>query len=161
MSFRGLGLATATASAAIFLAGCATQPEVAKTSGPSDELSKALKEAATRAVEVRLRQSAMQAVPTTAYADLGADQAVPSTARIDIDYVGPVENATRLLARRLGWEFNVAGKKRSEVIVSLRHEQQDSVTILRDIGTQCGQRCDVHVEVVEGGKSSVALSYRD
>lgn len=145
------------------LSACAATPATVTSSDSQDEheLTKALKEAATRAVEVRVRLAAMQPMAAVAVPGSAPETISLPSARIDIDYVGPVENATKLLSRTLGWEMTVNGKKRGDVIVSLRHEQQDAVTILRDIGAQCGQKCDVHVEIVEGGKSSIALTYRD
>lgn len=143
------------------LTGCVTQPQTAHVQSEESELGRALKIAANRAVAARVQLASMKPTPVELAQGTPPEQAIPATSKFDIDYVGPVENATKLLARTLGWEMSVAGKKRSETIVSLRHEQQDAITILRDIGTQCGHRCDVHVEVVEGGKSSIALSYRD
>lgn len=150
----------AVATLGLLTACTATTSAVVAPTDQQAELTKALKEAATRAVDVRVRLAAMQPMSSSPQPYV-AEQTIPSTSRFDIDYVGPVENASKLLSRTLGWDMSVNGKKRSEVIVSLRHEQQDAVTILRDIGAQCGLRCDIHVEVVEGGKSSIALSYRD
>jgi hypothetical protein len=151
----------AVALAAV-LTGCASTPATVQPAPiAQDELTKALKEAATRAVDVRVRLAAMQPMAAVPAQGSAPESVSPPTAKIDIDYVGPVENASKLLSRTLGWEISVSGKKRGDVIVSLRHEQQDAVTILRDIGTQCGHKCDVHVEIVEGSKSSISLSYRD
>lgn len=149
---------TAALFVAAVSAGCVTAPPAPQPS-PQDELTRALKDAATRAVDVRVRLASMQPLNTSSAGQ--PETPVPPTSRIDIDYVGPVETATRLLARTLGWDMSVNGKKRAETIVSLRHEQQDAITIMRDIGVQCASKCDIHLEVVEGGKSSVALSYRD
>lgn len=160
MIFRPHRVVAATLAAV--LTGCSTQPPSPPAQSTDETaLAKALKEAATRAVAARVQLASMKATPIELPQGVPPEQSIPATARIDIDYVGPVENAVKLLSRTLGWDISVAGKKRSEVIVSLRHEQQDAITILRDIGTQCGHRCDVHVEVVEGGKSSIALSHRD
>ncbi len=157
MTFRPF-LAAAVVAA---LSGCAATPATVQAPAPQDELTKALKEAATRAVDVRVRLAAMQPMAAVPIHGAAPEQVSLPSARIDIDYVGPVENASKLISRTLGWDMSVNGKKRGDVIVSLRHEQQDAVTILRDIGVQCGNKCDVHVEIVEGGKSSIALSYRD
>ena len=165
LQIRGGGsVAVAIAiTASALLSGCETQPK--KTTGvisEQHELQKALTEAAQRAVDVRVGLARMSAAAATSGSLQSATEPIiPAQARIDIDYVGPVESATRLIGRTLGWEVTVNGKKRQEVIVSLRHERQDSITILRDIGAQCGNKCDVHAEVVEGGKSSIALTYRD
>lgn len=157
MTFRPL-LAAVTAAV---LSACATTSPPPTAPTPQDDLTTALKAAATRAVEVRVRLSNMTPMAATQLPGSAPEPVSLPTARIDIDYVGPVENAAKLISRTLGWDVSVNGKKRGDVIVSLRHEQQDAVTILRDIGAQCGHKCDVHVEIVEGGKSSIALSYRD
>lgn len=157
MTFRPLW----AVAAVVAVSGCAATTATVVAPAPQDELSKALKEVATRAVDVRVRLAAMQPMSAVAAPGSAPEAASLPSARIDIDYVGPVENASKLISRTLGWGMSVNGKKRGDVIVSLRHEQQDAVTILRDIGAQCGQKCDVHVEIVEGGKSSIALSYRD
>lgn len=158
MTFRPFLAATALA---VLSACAATTPATVQAPAPQDELTKALKEAATRAVDVRVRMAAMQPMAAVPAPGSAPEPVSLPSARIDIDYVGPVENASKLISRTLGWDMSVNGKKRGDVIVSLRHEQQDAVTILRDIGAQCGHKCDVHVEIVEGGKSSIALSYRD
>lgn len=163
MKYRGM-LAVIAAAA---LCACAMTPQTPPVqTAANDDLAIALKQAAQRAVDVRVRLAAMQAMPPDAAAG-SASQPIPSEvlnspgARIDVDYVGPAENATKLIARILGWELTTTGKRRSDVIVSLRHSAQDPITILRDIGAQCGHRCDIHVELVEAGKSSIALTYRE
>ena len=155
----------AAASAAMILVACTTQPIVAVTT-PNDDLTQALKESARSAVEVRIRLANMQSMPAMESTRSNVDAVPPealarATARMDIDYVGPAENAVKLISRVLGWSVSISGKSRSDVIVSLRHSAQDGVTILKDIGAQCNHRCDVHVELVEAGKSTVALTYRD
>lgn len=155
----------AALAAAVLLSACASPPPP-PAGITNDELSQALKEAAKNAVEVRVRLSNMQTLPLTE-GSAPSTQPIPpealaqATARIDIDYVGPVANATKLISRILGWDITINGKSRADVIVSLRHTAQDAVTILQDIGAQCGHRCDVHVELVEAGKSSIVLTYRD
>lgn len=154
----------AAASAVVTLVACTSTP-VAPVSS-NDELTQSLKEAAKSAVEVRIRLANMQSMPAMESQRVSVDPVPPealarATARMDIDYVGPAENAVKLISRVLGWSVSVTGKNRSDVIVSLRHSAQDGVTILKDIGAQCSNRCDVHVELVEAGKSSVALTYRD
>lgn len=162
---QAIYLAVATSA---FLTGCANfSMPAAKTEVPQqDELGNALRLAAQRAVDVRLKLASMQAVnvgqsPMAAQEPIPAGAIVTPGARIDVDYVGPAENATKLISRILGWELSITGKRRTDVIVSLRHSAQDPVTILRDIGAQCSHRCDIHVELVEAGKSSIALTYRE
>ena len=165
MKYRGMLAAVAAAA----LCACANTPQPLTPQAPvsaNDDLAIALKQAAQRAVDVRVRLAAMQAMPADA-ATGSASQPIPAEllnnpgARIDVDYVGPAENATKLIARILGWELTTVGKRRSDVIVSLRHSAQDPITILRDIGAQCSHRCDIHVELVEAGKSSISLTYRE
>lgn len=161
--YRGMLVAITVAT----LSACAANQPAPPPAGTStDELATALKQAAQRAVDLRVRLAAMQAMPmdpaaTTALQPIPPSALTQPGARIDVDYVGPVENATKLISRILGWELTTTGKRRSDVIVSLRHSAQDPVTILRDIGAQCSHRCDVHVELVEAGKSSIALTFRE
>lgn len=158
------GLLTVLAAA---LTACAPmQPAPAPQANTTDELATALKTAAQRAVDIRIRLASMQAglpdaAPGSATIPVPPEALNVPGARIDVDYVGPAENATKLISRILGWELTTLGKRRSDVIVSLRHSAQDPITILRDIGAQCGNRCDVHVQLVEAGKSSVSLTYRE
>ena len=162
-------ISTFALMAVLGLSGCNTTPKAdeQQTSGAAmTELSKALREHANQAVQARLALSRMdttsaKAAPVALQAGQGDTAARPASARIDIDYVGPVENATRIISNTLGWQFSQVGKKRAEVLVSLRHSGVDSLTVLRDIGAQCGSRCDIHVELVEGGQSSVELAFRD
>ncbi len=163
MAYRG----SLAAIAACALCACVAAPSAPPVPlSATDDLAIALKQAAQRAVDVRVRLASMQVMPLTPNSS-SSNQAVPADAlvtpgaRIDVDYVGPAENATKLISSVLGWELSVTGKRRSDVIVSLRHSAQDPLTILRDIGAQCGHRCDIHVEIVEGGKSSIALTYRE
>lgn len=160
--------ALSAAVALLALSGCiATAPVQQPAPSYQDELSTALRQAAQRAVDVRVRLAAMQAVPQVDAGGAGVVQPVPPevlarhSPRINIDYVGPVENATKIVSRIAGWETTVAGKKRADVIVSLRHREMDAVSIFQDIGAQCGSRCDIHIELVEAGNSSVSLTFRD
>ena len=152
-NFRASCIAVASL-AIIGISGCSTTPKEDEDAALKD-LSTSLKQAADRAAQVRVEMAQMKPVAldnTTAQR--------PATARIDINYVGPVENALRIVTNSLGWQFIKRGKERGPVVVHLRHDNVDSITVLRDIGAQCQDKCDVHVDLVEGGKSKVTLTYR-
>lgn len=151
---------------ALSLGGCAG---IVSNSDQSDrekdamtELSAALKTSAERASKARMELTKYQAI--SAQQDNQAKNASPqvaATSLIDIDYVGPVENAIKIIGRTLAWETNITGKKRADRLVSLRHKGVDAISVLRDVGVQCGDVCDVHAQIVEGGTSSITLAFRD
>ena len=154
---------------AIVVSGCAHKPPPSPVSDMdgTNELTTALRESARRASEMRIRLANMQPVssadlvPANPVAAVAPDMKRKTAARIDIDYIGPAENAAKIISKMIGWEFSVSGKKRTDTIVSLRHSSLDAISILQDLGAQCGSRCDVHVDFVEGAQSSVSLTYRD
>lgn len=154
-------LVACTAAAAA--AGCTTTPTEQPKPGTvaMQELSQSLKVAATRAVDARVALSRMQPVSAVNAVDSGVKTPMSATSLVDIDFTGPVENAVKIITGSVGWRYNESGKKRADVLVNLRHSKTDALTILRDIGLQCEAKCDLHVEIQQGGQSSVELIFRD
>lgn len=150
-------------AAAAVLGGCTTTPTEPPKPGTvaMQELSSSLKTAATRAVDARVALSRMQSVSPASAAEAGAKAPLSPTALVDIDYTGPVENAVKIITGSVGWRYSESGKKRTDVLVNLRHSKTDALTVLRDIGLQCEAKCDLHVEIQQGGQSSVELIFRD
>lgn len=149
------------------LGGCAdialNADQSANEKDAMTELSAALKTSADRASKARMELTKYQAIGAQADAAASSNSRTPvaATSLIDIDYVGPVENAVKIIGRTLAWETNITGKKRADRLVSLRHKGVDAIAVLRDIGVQCGDFCDVHAQIVEGGQSSITLNFRD
>lgn len=158
-----LGRLLLAGAATAVMAGCTTAPVEQPKPGTvaMQELSQSLKTAATRAVDARVALSRMQPVSATSAAEDGAKAPLAATALIDIDYAGPVENAVKIVTGSVGWRYSESGKKRADVLVNLRHSKTDALTVLRDIGLQCESKCDLHVEIQQGGSSSVELIFRD
>lgn len=153
----------ATGVAVFSLAACQNMPfqEKPKSESPAmDELVATLSESAKKVTAARLELVNMKPASTVTDSPAAAQPVAP-TAMLDIDFVGPIERATQIVANSLGWQYSVQGKKRVERIVNLRHKKVDAVTVLRDIGSQCNNICDLQVHVVEGGQSSITLSFRD
>jgi hypothetical protein len=148
------------------VAGCAYQPTAKENDDDAQrELSKSLQKSAEKAAAARVEWVNMKPVDANGRSTgINPGQQSPmrdASSRVDIDFVGPVERALKIVSSSLGWSFEVAGKKRVETLVSLRHKNTDALIVLRDIGTQCGDRCDVNVSVVEGGRSRILLSFKD
>ena len=141
---------------ATLVLGCATNKPTNPDDPATKELSAALKQSAERAVEVRVAMAKMQPAQE---AVISGEKRV-STSLIDIDFTGPVDRALKIVTSSLGWEMKVRGKKRGDPMVSLRHDNVDSLVVLRDIGAQCAEKCDVAVDLVEGGHSTVTLIYK-
>lgn len=151
-------------AAALAVSGCSSfvQQEEPNSAVAMQELAKSLQASAQKAAQARVELVKMQPVGTDGRSgDGSASPMRDASSRIDVDYVGPVENALRIVSGSLGWDFDVAGKKRAERLVSMRHRDTDALVILRDIGAQCGSFCDVNVTVREGGRSSILLKFKD
>lgn len=168
------GRAASALIAASLLSGCGVFKELDKkpdVPNAEAEMRQILAESARKAASARVALANFQAVGSQVAAHgqngvASVSTTPPAPVRgsanlVNLDYVGPVDSSLRILTSQIGWGFEVAGHKRSEIIVNLKHEASDSLVILRDIGAQCGKRCEVSVEVVEGGQSSVVLTFKD
>ncbi len=145
-------LASLSITALLFSAGCTT---VEPFSGDSpqlvaapDSVSAMLADAADRASTALQTLAAVEyarapGVPVAPVAD-----APPELRRsITVNWVGPVEPITKMLADRASYTFAAMGNVPSTpVVVSIDAQNRPVVDVLRDIGLQLGQRANVKVD---------------
>lgn len=66
---------------------------------------------------------------------------------VTVSWVGPVEQITKTMAERAGYNFLPIGSAPpTAVIVSINAENRPVIDVLRDIGTQLGLRGDIKVD---------------
>ena len=66
---------------------------------------------------------------------------------ITVNWVGPAEQITKILADRASYNFVTVGVKPSvPVVVSIDAENKPVIEVLRDVGLQLGVRADVRVD---------------
>ena len=76
---------------------------------------------------------------------------------ITVNWVGPVDQVTQMLADRASYSFNIIGTPPAvPVIVSIDVENTPVIEVLRDVGLQLGGRADVRVN---GETQSVEIHY--
>lgn len=158
-TFTNQPLHTVLGTLAILLStlmvGCAVPPPSLPKTG-DDELKRMMTEFARQAVAARQQLAAAK------LSQEQIKQADPrgGSATLDVDFVGPIESILQAVTTKAGWKFQVLGKKRDDILVTLYHVRVPPVVIMQDVGEQCGSRCDVHVELMPNGVSEVALIYR-
>jgi len=84
--------------------------------------------------------------PAIASAPIG-DAPVNLRRAITVNWVGPAEQITKILADRASYNFVTVGVRPSvPVVVSIDVENKPVIEVLRDVGLQLGLRADVRVD---------------
>lgn len=66
---------------------------------------------------------------------------------VTVNWVGPVENVTKMMADRASYGFSVSGDApATPIVVTIDMENMPIFDVLRSIGLQMGNRGDVHVD---------------
>lgn len=138
---------------ATFVIGCSSTNNNFSNSTPQlvaepDNVSAMLADAATRASDALETLAAVEHSrgPAIAAAPIG-DAPAHLRRAITVNWVGPADQLTQMLAQRASYEFRVVGVAPSvPVIVSIDAENTPVIEVLRDVGLQLGIRGDVRVD---------------
>lgn len=120
-------------------------PQLAAT---PDKVSMMLAQAADRASNALETLAAVEQKRTPAASIAPIPNAPPELRRaVTVNYVGPVDQITKLMADRAGYSFVALGSVPAvPVVVSINVENKPVIDILRSIGLQLGTRADVRVD---------------
>lgn len=110
--------------------------------------------------ELRLTEAAVRAEAALA-ALAGAAGAEPAPvprivpeallARVTVDWIGPLETLTALLAERAGYEFATAGPRPARPpVAELRARERPLILAFRDLGLQAGAAAALTVDAERG-----------
>ena len=137
---------------AVALIGCETAKSFSNSTpqlvAEPDTVSAMLADAATRASSALETLAAVEhgRGPAIAAAPIG-DAPTNLRRAITVNWVGPAEQITKILADRASYNFVVVGVKPSvPVVVSIDAENKPVIEVLRDVGLQLGLRADVRVD---------------
>lgn len=156
----------------LFLAACASLMLLSACDTPSREFSNAhpqlvaqpdtvsamLADAADRAANSLETLAAVEYArgPGVAVGPVG-DAPTELRRAITVNWVGPVEPVTKMLAERAGYNFlTVGGPPVVPVVVSIDAQNTPVIEVLRNIGLQLGMRGDIKVD---GAGRVVELHY--
>lgn len=144
------------------LSGCETYQPV-RVKDPQlvaqpDKVSMMLAQAADRASNALETLAAVEQKRTPAASVAAIENAPPELRRaMTINWIGPVDQITKLLADRAGYHFQTLGAEpATPIVVSINVTNEPIVEILRSVGLQLGARADIHVNA---GDRVVELSY--
>lgn len=126
--------------------------------GPAslDAAEALLTEAALRAETALTRLSRLEADPESGGA---IPRIVPGALlqRVDLEWIGPVEEAARTLAAKADYRFETAGAAPARpVMVELRARNRPLIMVLRDAGLQAGTAAAL---TVDGDRGLVVLDW--
>lgn len=124
----------------------AGSPQVA---APPDNVSAMLAQAADRAATSLESLAAVEAKRTPLPSSTAPIADVPSglSRAITIQWVGPVEPITNVLASRAGYKYSALGSSPpTDIIVTVDAENTPVIEVLRSIGLQMGARADIQVD---------------
>jgi defect-in-organelle-trafficking protein DotD len=137
---------------ALALAGCGVNKPFSDAApqlvAAPDSVSAMLADAADRASRSLETLAAVEHTRTPAanVAPIG-DAPMELRRAITVNWIGPVEQITKTLAERAGYNFLTIGAKPPvPVVISLDVENRPVIDVLRDIGLQLGVRGDVKVD---------------
>lgn len=137
---------------ATVLMGCETAKSFSNSTpqlvAEPDTVSAMLADAATRASNALETLAAVEhgRGPAIASAPIG-DAPANLRRAITVNWVGPAEQITKILADRASYNFVTVGVKPSvPVVVSIDAENKPVIEVLRDVGLQLGLRADVRVD---------------
>lgn len=123
-----------------------------------DRVSGMLAEAADKASNALQTLAAIEQSRAPA-ATLARTENAPAELRraVTLNWVGPVDSITKMLADRASYTFNALGDEPPvPVVVNLDVENRPIIDVLRDIGLQLGARADIRVDSV---RRAVELHY--
>lgn len=112
-----------------------------------DKVSMMLAQAADRASNALETLAAVEQKRTPS-ASVAAINDAPAELRraITVNWIGPVDQITKLLADRAGYQSLTLGAvPATPVVVSVNVTNQPIIEVMRSIGLQLGARADVHV----------------
>ncbi len=113
-----------------------------------DKVSMMLAQAADRASNALETLAAVEQKRTPSASIAPIPNAPPELRRaVTVNYVGPVNQITKLMADRAGYSFvSLGAVPPVPVVVSVNVENKPVIDILRSIGLQLGTRADVRVD---------------
>lgn len=115
-----------------------------------DKVSMMLAQAADKASNALESLAAVEQTRTPAASVPAIVGAPPELNRaVTINWVGPVDQLTNLLANKASYRFEVLGSvPATPIVVSVDVTNKPIIEVLRSIGLQLGARADVHVDSV-------------
>lgn len=139
-------------AAVTLLSGCETAGFV-KVKDPQlvaspDKVSIMLAQAADKASTALETLAAVEQKRTPA-ASIAPINGAPAELRraITINWIGPADEITQMLAHRAGYKFEALGSApATPIVVSLDVTNKPVIEALRSVGLQLGARADVHVD---------------
>lgn len=160
--FLPIRLVSLLSVALLGLSACETSAPV-KVKDPQlvaqpDKVSMMLAQAADRASTALEDLAAVEQKRTPA-ASVAAISDAPIELRraVTINWVGPVDQITKMLADRAGYQFvKLGAEPATPVVVSVAATNEPVIEILRSVGLQLGARANVHVN---SANKIVELSY--
>lgn len=116
-----------------------------------DNVSAQLADAATRASNALETLAAVENARGPGIAASPIGDAPPELKRaISINWVGPAEQITKILADRASYNFVTVGVAPVvPVVVSIDAENKPVIEVMRDVGLQLGMRADIRVNADE------------
>jgi len=123
-----------------------------------DKVSMMLAQAANRASNALETLASVEQKRTPAARIAAIENAPPELRRaITINWIGPVDQITKLLSDRAGYQFTIMGTQPSTpVVVTVDATNTPIIEVLRSIGLQLGARANVYVD---SGSHIVELNY--
>ena len=150
MTGPDMRLVAGACCAVAVLSGCIAtkpaEPEIPKL----DAAEAMLLDAALRAETAVTRLAALEGNPA---GDGDIPRIVPEglLQRVDFEWIGPVEEAARRLARAAGYRFETAGLRPvTPAMVEIRSRGRPLIMVLRDVGLQAGGAASVTVDAERG-----------
>ena len=117
-----------------------------------DKVTAKLAQAADRASLALETLAAVEQTRTPSVASKlapAADVPVELRRGVSVNWIGPAENITEMLANRASYLFKVTGKApAAPLVVSLDVENKPIFDVLRSIGLQLGTKADISVDAV-------------
>ncbi len=149
-------------SLAIVLSACAPGHPVtgdeAQLVAQPDKVSAMLAEAADKASNALQTLAAIEQTKTGQPPIIPITGAPPELKRgISINWVGPADQITKMLANRASYGFQVVGAAPPvPIVVSIDVENKPVIEVLRDVGLQMGTRADLKVD---GARRVIEIHY--
>lgn len=140
------------ATATLALSGCESGPPLfvkdPQLVAQPDKVSLMLAQAADKAANSLEALASVEQKRTPGASVAAITDAPPELRRaITINWVGPVDQITKLLADRAGYHFNPLGAApATPVVVSIDVTNKPVIEVLRSIGLQLGPRANIHVD---------------
>lgn len=149
-------------AALLLLSGCETAGPIfvkdPQLVASPDKVSIMLAQAADKASNALETLAAVEQKRTPA-ASIAPINGAPAELRraITVNFIGPANEITEMLAHRAGYNFTTLGSAPSTpIVVSLDVTNKPVIEALRSVGLQLGSRADIHVD---GERKVVELQY--